>query len=62
MALSMSELEVQLKEGIGEQETIPSLADAAASKEGKRRKKGDHPIEKLARESTPYSRVHPWIN
>lgn len=61
MATLWGELEVQLKEGIGEQETIPSLADTPDSEEGRWREKGDNAVEKLTWESAPYPRVHPWI-
>jgi hypothetical protein len=54
-------LDIEFKKIVGEQETIPSLADTTSSKKGWRWKKGDYTINQRLRELTPYPGVHPSI-
>lgn len=54
------EVEVQFKEGVGEEKRVPSLADAACSEESRCREEGNDSVQKLLRELAPYPAVHPW--
>lgn len=53
-------LEVQFKKGVGEQQSIPSLAHTSSSKKGRWWKKGDDTVEQPVWELTPYPTIHPW--
>lgn len=53
-------LKAEFKEGVGEQEPIPSLANRTGSEEGGWWKKCDHAIDQALRKLAPYSSVHPW--
>ena len=53
-------LEVQFKEGVGEEKAIPSLADTASSEESRWRKERYDTVKKPLRELAPYPAVHPW--
>lgn len=49
-----------MKEGVGEQEGIESLADTTCTKESRWWEEGDDSIKKSLWELAPYSAVHPW--
>ena len=58
VAAMRGELEVGFEKGSVKEKAVPSLADATGTKEGRRRKKRDHPVQQLLRQFTPYSGIH----
>lgn len=61
MATVWEDIEVELKEGVGEQEAVPSPTDTSRSEEGWRWEKGDNAVDNPSWELPPDPRVHPWL-